>query len=179
MKAVATGKAWKFGNDLTIDVDVFPFRYTLELSNGVPLANVAKHLMEPVDPEFGKQVREGDFLVAGRNFGLGKAHSVCIEAMKALGLSAVIADSVAPGFFKAAIFYALPILTGDGVSGRIKHGDNLEVNVETGEIKSCFTGESFYAKPAVPPGHALYPILEAGGQMEYIKRKVALSNKPK
>jgi len=177
MKGVVRGKAWKFGNDLTVDKDIFPFRFVLQLSNGVPLQDVAVHLMEPVDPDFGKSVKKGDFLVAGKNFGLGKAHSEGVEAMKVLGLSAVIADSVAPGFLKSAIYYAMPILTGEALSGKIAKGDDLEVNPETGTIRNLSTGENFDAKPAVPPGHPLYPIMEAGGQMEYIRQRIAASKR--
>ncbi|PKN66009.1 MAG: 3-isopropylmalate dehydratase small subunit [Deltaproteobacteria bacterium HGW-Deltaproteobacteria-15] len=176
MKAVC-GKAWKFGNDLTVDKDIFPFRFVLQLSNGVPLKDVAVHLMEPVDPGFGKNVRKGDFLVAGANFGLGKAHSEGVEAMKILGLSAIIADSVAPGFLRSAIYNAMPILTGEGLSEKITQGDDLEVNPDTGRIRNLSTGEFFDAKPAIPPDHPLYPIMKAGGQIEYIRQRVASSKK--
>jgi 3-isopropylmalate/(R)-2-methylmalate dehydratase small subunit len=174
MEALLRGKTWKFGNDLTVDKDIFPFRFVLQLSNGVPLEELAVHLMEPVDPNFGKNVKEGDFLVAGTNFGLGKAHSEGVEAMKILGLSALIADSVAPGFFRSAVYNALPILTGEGLSGKIGQGDDLEVNPDTGRIRNLTTGEFFDAKPAVPPDHPLYPIMKAGGQIEYIRQRVAI-----
>ena len=176
MKAVARGKAWKFGDDLTVDKDILPFHYLRELAGRVPLEDLACHLMEPLRPEFGKKARKGDFLVAGKNFGLGKAHSIAVEAMKILGLSAIIADSVASGFFPKAIYYALPMLTGERVSEKIRQGDELEVNLETGEIRNLSSGEVLHADPAVPPGHPLFPIMKAGGQIEYIRQKV-LSNK--
>ena len=166
------GKAWKFGNDMDSDSHIFPFRYVLELSSGIPFEKLASHVMEPVNPEFGTKVQKGDYLVAGRNFGQGKAHLEGAEALKVLGVSAVIADSVAFGFFKNALYYALPVITAEGISEKIGQGDELEVNVQTGEIKNLTTGENFQAHPAVPPGHPLFTIMEAGSQMEYIKREV-------
>lgn len=179
MKGRVRGRAWKFGNDLSMDRDIFPFRYLLELSKGIPLKEIATRLMEPVDPEFGKKVRKGDFLVAGRNFGFGKAHSEGVAAMKALGLSAIIVDSAAPRFLKNALYYGLAVLVREGISGKIEHGHELDVDPEVGTVKNLSTGKVFQAKPAFPPGHPLYPIMKAGGQMEYIKEEVARLKKMK
>lgn len=171
-EGISKGKAWLFGDNLDSDSHIFPFRYVLKLSNGAPFEKLASHVMEPVNPEFGKMVQKGDFVVAGRNFGHGKAHLEGAEALKLLGISAVIDESVASGFFKNALYYALPVITGDGLSEKIRQGDELEVNVQTGEIKNLSTGENFQANPAVPPGHPLFPIMQAGGQIEYIKHEV-------
>ena len=87
-------------------------------------------------------------------------------------MSAIIADSIAPVFFKGMLYYGLPALVGDGISSKIRQGDELAVNLETGEIRNLSTGESFNATPIVTSGHPLFPIMEAGGQIEYIKKKV-------
>lgn len=173
MEKVAKGKAWKFGHEISNDTDIFPFRYVLEVSGGAPLEKFVSHVMESANPEFGKRVRKGDFIVAGRNFGHGKAHREGVECFKILGVAAVIADSVSAGFFKNSVYFALPALTGEGVSEKVKQGDELQVDMWTGEIKNLTTGETFRANPVVPEGHPLFPIMEAGGQIEYVKKKVA------
>ena len=97
--------------------------------------------------------------------------------MKRLGVGAVIADSIGPRFFRYSVYFALPILVNHGVSEKIRQDDSLEVNVETGEIKNRTTGENLTAKPVIPKGHPLYPIMEAGGQVNYVKKKLAAMKK--
>ncbi len=172
MEKIIKGKAWKFGHDIGGDADVLPFRYFLEQIGGVPIEKFAFHAMEGLNPEFGKEVKKGDFVVAGRNFGCGKCH-LGVQALKALGVGAVIADSVAKGFLRGSINDALPILISEGVSEKIKQDDKLEVNMQTGEIKNLSTKETFRAEHGIPEGHPLYPIVEAGGRVEYIKKMVA------
>jgi len=177
VEKVTKGKAWKFGDSLDVDYQIFPFRYVLENMNGVPVEKLVHHVMEVVNPEFATKVKKGDFVVAGRDFGHGKPHREGAECFKILGVSAVIADSIAPLFFKGMLYYGLPALTGDGISSKIKQDDELEVNLETGEIRNLSTGETLKATPVVPPQHALFPILEAGGQIAYIRKKVAALKK--
>ena len=166
------GKAWKFGDNLDLDHDILPFKYVVEQSDGVSFEKTASHVMETINPEFSKQVKKGDFLVAGRNFGHGKAHMEGTEALKFLGISAVIVDSVAPDFLKNALHIALPVLIADGVTNKINQNDELEVNIQTGVIRNLATGEIIQTNPAFPPGHSLYAIMEAGGYIEFIKREL-------
>jgi 3-isopropylmalate/(R)-2-methylmalate dehydratase small subunit len=133
--------------------------------------------MEVVNPEFATKVKKGDFVVAGKNFGHGKPHQYGTECLKILGVSAIIADSIAPIFFKGMLYCGLPALVGNGISEKIRQDDELEVNLETGEIRNLSTGETIKATPLVPPDHPLFPIMEAGGQNEYIKKKVAALQK--
>ena len=177
MEKVVKGKAWKFGHNIDKDADVFPFQYVRENHSGVPIEELVIHTMENLNPEFGKNVRKGDFVVAGRNFGYGKDHIQAAESLKVLGVAAVIADSIASSFFKEGVYFALPMLASDGVSEKIRQDDELEVNIQTGEIKNLSTGETFRANPAIPEGHPLCPIMQAGGQIEYTKKKVASSKK--
>ena len=177
MEKVAKGKAWKFGDGLDVDYQIFPFQYVLQNMGGVPVEKLVHHVMEVVNPEFATKVKKGDFVVAGRDFGHGKPHRQGAECLKILGVSAVIADSIAPLFFKGMLYYGLPGLTGNGISSKIRQDDELEVNLETGEIRNLSTGVTFKAIPVVPPEHPLFPILEAGGQIAYIKKKVAALQK--
>lgn len=172
MKKVTKGKAWRFGDGLEVDYQIFPFQYVVQNIAGVPIAKLVSHVMEVVNPEFATKVKKGDFVVAGRDFGHGKPHAQGAESLKILGVSAVIADSIAPLFFKAMLYYGLPAFTGDGISSKIKQNDELEMNLETGEIRNLSTGGIFKAIPVIPPEHPLFPIMEAGGQIEYIKKKV-------
>jgi 3-isopropylmalate/(R)-2-methylmalate dehydratase small subunit len=174
MGKVVEGKVWKFGHDLDSDRDIFLFQYGKERRTaGTPLEKLVRHIMEPVNPDFGLKVQKGDFLVAGRNFAQGKVHREGPEVLKMVGIAAVIADSVSARFFQHALYFGLPILTGNGISEKINQGDELKVDIETGEIENLSTGERFRANPAFPPGHPLFPIMEAGGQIAYVKKKVA------
>ena len=173
MERVLKGRAWKFGHDLVGDQHIFQNKYVVEQMSGVPIDKLAHHVLEVVNPEFGTKVKKGDFVVAGRNFGFGKGHRQGAECLKRLGVAAIIADSVGPRFFRYSVYFALPILIGEGLSEKIKQDDELEVNVATGEIKNLSTGEVLKASPVVPEGHPLFPIIEAGGQVAYIKGKVA------
>ena len=172
MEKEAKGKAWKFGDNLDVDYQIFPFQYVLQNMGGVSLDKLVHHVMEVVNPEFATNIKKGDFVVAGRNFGHGKPHQQGAECFKLLGASAVIADSIAPLFFKGMLYYGLPALVGEGISAKIRQGDELEVNLETGEIRNLSTGETLKVTPVVTPQHPLFPVMEAGGQIAYIKKKV-------
>jgi 3-isopropylmalate/(R)-2-methylmalate dehydratase small subunit len=173
MEEIKRGRAWKFGHDAQGDRDVFQFKYLSEEGVKGMTLELARHAMESVNPEFGTGIERNDFVVAGRNFGSGPSHRQGIQALKMLGVGAIIADSITKYYFKACVYYALPMLIGDGVSDKIKQGDNLEVRIDIGKIKNLTTNETFVATSAVPHGHRLFPIMEAGGQIPYLKKRVA------
>jgi 3-isopropylmalate/(R)-2-methylmalate dehydratase small subunit len=173
MKRVIKGKAWKFGDNVDRDSGLFPFQYVLESLGGVPLEKLARHVLESMNPEFGVKVEKGDFLVAGKNFGHGKAHKEGIRCLISLGVGGLIADSINKSFIRDALYFGLPMLIGEGISAQIDQGDELAVNMETGEIKNLSAGQTLKAAPAIPRGHPLFPIMQAGGQVEYVKKKVA------
>jgi len=166
------GKAWKFGHDLDRDSAIFPFKYVLEAGRGVPLEHLARHVLESVNPEFGGNVRKGDFLVVGRNFGHGKTHKEGIACLKVLGIAAIIADSFLKTLVKNSVYLGLPLLTGDGVYDMIDQDDDLEVNFETGLITNVRKSTTFKANLVIPPNHPLYRIVEAGGQIDYVRKRV-------
>lgn len=171
MADIVKGKAWTFGDNIDGDADIFPFQYFLqELSGGAP-DQLAVHLFENLNPNFGKQAQPGDFIVAGKNFGCGKAHSGYKE-MKALGIRAIIADSSVNGFIKGCVNEAITILCADGISQKIRQDDQLEVDLTTGTIQNLTTGETLQAENPVKPGTPFYPIQEAGGYVAYLKKKV-------
>ncbi len=175
---MARGKAWKFGHDLERDSAIFPFKYVLEAGRGVPLEKLAPHVLEAVNPEFGLKVQRGDFLVVGRNFGYGKSHKEGIGCLKILGVAAIIADSFLKNLVKNGVYFGLPLLTGDGIYDVIDHGDELDVDLLTGSINDVSKGRIIKATPVISPDHPLYRIVEAGGQIEYVKKRVAALRHP-
>jgi len=159
------GKAHKYGANVNTDA-IIPARY---LNVSEP-ALLAEHCMEDIDTEFIKRVRQGDIIVATTNFGCGSSREHAPLAIKASGISCVIAKSFARIFFRNSIDIGLPLLESDDAPDGIKMGDTVEVDLEKGIIKNVTTGKKFTAKP--------YPefmseLVKAGGLIEYTKKRVA------
>ena len=157
------GKAWKFGADVDTD-RIIPARY---LVTSEP-KELAKHCMEDADPTFSSKVRSGDVIVAGKNFGCGSSREHAPIAIKAAGVSCVIAKSFARIFFRNSFNMGLPILECAGAVAATKPGDVLEVNLEKGEIRNVTRGKTFIARP-VPP--FMQELVRAGGLMKWVKKK--------
>lgn len=155
------GKAWKFGDNISTD-HITPGRYYHLRSN---LPELAKHIMEDADPEFSKKFKPGDFIVAGKNFGMGSSREHAPLALKIAGVSAVIAKSFARIFYRNAINVGLPLLIADTDS--IDSGDELEVDFANGIIKNLTKNIEIKAKP-LPK--FMIEILEEGGLVDYIKK---------
>jgi len=157
------GRVFKFGDDINTD-EIIPARY---LNTSDP-KELAKHCMEDADPDFPKKVKRGDIIVAGKNFGCGSSREHAPIAIKAAGVSAVIAKSFARIFYRNAINIGLPIFELKETD-QIDEGDILEIDPKTGTIKDITKGKEFRANP-IPSD--IGRIIEAGGLMEYAKRKV-------
>ncbi len=156
------GRAWKFGDDISTD-HITPGRYYHLRSN---MPELAKHVMEDADPEFPKRMKPGDFIVAGKNFGMGSSREHAPLAIKIAGVSAVIAKSFARIFYRNAINVGLPVLIAD--TDGIDAGDELEVDLSTGTIKNLTKGEELRARP-LP--EIMINILNEGGLVEYVRKK--------
>ncbi len=154
------GRAWKFGDD--IDTDVIIQGKYLVINEPEELA---KHVFENLRPEFASEVREGDFVVAGENFGCGSSREHAPLALKATGIEAVIAKSYARIFFRNAINIGLKVLECKDTD-KIEDGDELEVDYEKGEIYNRTKGEAY---PINPLPDFLKEILEKGGLVEFAK----------
>jgi len=154
------GKAWKFGDDISTD-HITPGRYYHLRSN---MPELAKHVMEDADPEFPKKMKPGDFIVAGKNFGMGSSREHAPLAIKIAGVSAVLAKSFARIFYRNAINVGLPLLIVDTDS--IESGDELEVDLSTGVVKNLTKGTEIKAKP-LP--EVMIKILQEGGLVSYVK----------
>jgi len=159
------GKVHKYGANVDTDV-IIPARY-LNIYDPMELA---KHCMEDLDQEFLKRVEPGDIIVAATNFGCGSSREHAPMAIKAAGISCVIAKSYARIFFRNAINIGLPLLECEEAVDRTDSGDVLEVELSTGEIKNLTKGLTFRSSP--------YPdfmteIISSGGLIEYTKKRLA------
>ena len=159
------GKVHKYGANIDTDA-IVPARY-LYLSES---AELAEHCMEDIDEDFLKRVQSGDVIMATTNFGCGSSREHAPLAIKAAGISCVIAKSFARIFFRNAINIGLPLLECEEVADNTEAGDLLEVDLSRGEIKNLTNGKTFVAKP--------YPdfmagLISTGGLIEHTKKRLA------
>lgn len=157
------GRAWKFGDNIDTDA-IIPGRY-LVINDDHELA---QHLFEGLRPEMSVQVKDGDLVVAGDNFGCGSSREHAPLSLKGAGISAVIARSFARIFFRNAINIGLPLFICKEAE-KIRDGDPLEVDMTAGIIFNLSSGESYETTP-LPL--FLREIVEAGGLIKYTKQKV-------
>ena len=157
----AEGRVFRYGDNVDTDV-IIPARYL----NSSDKDDLRKHCMEDIDPEFVKNVQQGDIIVAGKNFGCGSSREHAPIAIKASGVSCVIASTFARIFFRNSINIGLPILECPEAADEIKAGDVLSVDFSTGEITDRTTGKTFKAEPFPP---FMQRLIESGGLIGYIK----------
>ena len=158
------GKVHKFGSNVNTDV-IIPARY-LNISEPTELA---KHCMEDIDSEFATKVESGDIIVAATNFGCGSSREHAPLAIKASGISCIIAQRFARIFFRNAINIGLPLLECAGSVAETEAGDILEVDLSTGEIKNISKNKTVMAN-SYP--EFMMDIIDAGGLIEYTKRRL-------
>ena len=159
------GKVFKYGSHVDTDA-IVPARH---LNLHEP-ADLAKHCMEDLDADFISKVKSGDIIVADDNFGCGSSREHAPVAIKASGISCVIAKSFARIFFRNAINIGLPLLECEEAARDIKAGDTVEVDLASGAITNLSSGKSFTSK-AYP--EFMMQIVQAGGLVEYTKEKLA------
>ena len=157
------GKVWRYGDNIDTDV-IIPARYL----NTFDPQELAKHCMVDIDESFAGNVKQGDIMVGGRNFGCGSSREHAPVAIKASGVPVVIAASFARIFYRNGINIGLPLLEIGADVEKIHAGDELSVDVSTGVIHDLTTGDTFQAHPL--PGF-IQDIAKAGGLVEYVKQK--------
>ncbi len=162
MKA-AQGHVFKFGDNVDTDV-IIPARY---LNSSDP-KELAAHCMEDIDKEFVNKVMEGDIIVADKNFGCGSSREHAPIAIKAAGVSCVIAETFARIFYRNAINIGLPIIECPEAAAAISTGDEVKVDFDSGLITNITTGESFQGQ-AFPP--FMQKIIACEGLVNYINQK--------
>jgi 3-isopropylmalate/(R)-2-methylmalate dehydratase small subunit len=158
------GKVHKYGANVDTDA-IIPARY-LNVSDP---AELAKHCMEDIDEDFVKRAQPGDIIMATTNFGCGSSREHAPIAIKAAGISCIIAKSFARIFFRNAINIGLPLLECDKAVDKTEAGDTLEVDLSNGRIKNMTKGTEFEAK-AYPD--FMGELIAAGGLVEYTKRRL-------
>jgi len=157
------GRVWKFGADVDTDA-IVPARY---LNTSDP-AELAKHCMEDADPEFLRKMAPGDVILAGKNFGCGSSREHAPIAIKAAGVSCVIAKSFARIFYRNAFNMGLPIFESPEASSGIEQGDEVEVDADEGRIRNLTRGTEYRVAP-IPP--FMQELIADGGLMAHIAKK--------
>jgi 3-isopropylmalate dehydratase small subunit len=157
------GRAWVFGDDINTDI-IIPFRFKSRTNDPYEMA---KYAMYGVDPDFHKKIAEGDFVVAGRNFGGGSSREQAPVALKYAGIAAVIAESFARIFYRNAFTIGLPALEIPKIKDRVVQGDELKVDIGNFAVENLRTQEHFSAKP-VP--EFMRKMLLEGGLVQYYKK---------
>ena len=153
------GRAFVFGDN--IDTDVLAPGHLMKLSS----EDLASHCLEAIDPNFAKSVQKGDYVVGGKNFGLGSSREQAAISLKLLGIGAIIAPSFARIFYRNALNLGLPALFCDDAN-QIRAGDRLDVDPVAGRINNLTTGQTLVCRPI--PAH-LMAMVRAGGLMAHLQ----------
>ncbi len=160
------GKVWKFGDHIDTDL-IIAARY---LNTSEPSA-LAKHVMEDADPEFVNKMREGDIIVAGENFGCGSSREHAPIALKAAGVSAVIAPTFARIFYRNAFNMGLPIFELKEAD-EINEGDTVKIDMDKGEVINITQAKTYKFSP-IP--EFMQELVDTGGLIEFAKKELAES----
>jgi 3-isopropylmalate/(R)-2-methylmalate dehydratase small subunit len=158
-----TGNVWKYGDNIDTDV-IFPGKYTYRKMEP---QEMAKHALEDLDPEFVRNVKEGDILVAGKNFGMGSSREQAAVAVKYAGIQVILAKSFARIYFRNAINAGIPAIKAPEAVDALETGDPVTVDMEKGEI---ITPKGTFSFPPYPP--TVMEILDSNGLVNYIKKKI-------
>ena len=164
----AHGKVIKYGDNVDTDV-IIPARY---LNTSEP-KELAKYCMEDLDKTFITRVNDGDIMVAGRNFGCGSSREHAPIAIKASGVSCVIAKTFARIFYRNAINIGLPILECEEAASDIQEGDEVKVNFDTGEIVNVTKNKTYKSTPFP---QFMQEIIAANGLIKYIQKQLTVNN---
>jgi 3-isopropylmalate/(R)-2-methylmalate dehydratase small subunit len=157
---VFEGNCWKFGDNIPTD-EITP---TFVVWKG--FAEMAKHVLESLNPDFPQKVQKGDIIVAGRNFGCSSGRAIAAKAIKATGVGAVVAERFARTFYRNGHEVGLPILEAPGIHDIVSPGDRLKVDIPNGMVMNLTSGKSLKASP---PPDFLLEMLRSGGLISFLK----------
>lgn len=176
MQWIRRGRAWKFGDNLCPDISIgWPWSEVLgDLRRVSDSKELKKIFMVRIDPELPNKVREGDFIVAGKNFGIDRTHPPFWNSLRAIGIGGIIAESFAMRCYRPTLDMALPILECVNITAEISQEDELEVNFKTGAIKNLAKREEIKANP-MP--EIFVDIIEAGGTTLWVEKQVRRKSK--
>ncbi len=166
---IIKGKAHKFGNDINTD-DIIAAKYLVSTD----AKELGGHCMETIKPDFAKSVKEGDIIVAGKNFGCGSSREHAPLAINGCGIKAVVARSFAGIFFRNAINIGLPFMESEDVD-KIADSDLLEIDLSSGIIKNLTQNQTYHSQPFP---EFLRQIIQEGGLMNYISTRCKSNRAP-
>jgi len=158
---IIKGRVWKYGDNVNTDV-LFPGKYTYTVSEP---AEMAKHALEDLDPEFAKNVRAGDVIVGGINFGCGSSREQAAFCLKYNDVGAIIAKSFSRLFFRNAINAGIPVIQSEKAVDFIQNGEDIEIDFERGKVK---VREKSFSFPPLP--ESVVGIIKDGGLIEHTKK---------
>lgn len=165
MEKVMKGKAWKFGNNIDTD-QIYPGIY-VELTE---MEDIKKHALSgSAEPKFADEVQPGDIVVAGTSFGCGSSREHAAMTLKGAGVGAVLAESFGRIFFRNAINLGLPVIVCPGISKCAQKGDEIRIDIETGEVTDVTRGKVLKTTPFSP---YVLNILESGGIKNMIRKSL-------
>jgi 3-isopropylmalate/(R)-2-methylmalate dehydratase small subunit len=156
------GRTWRFGDDVSTDA-LSPGAYAVAAPE-----ERARHTLEAVNPRFAAEVRPGDVVVAGRNFGCGSSRETAPEGLKMLGVGCVVAASFARLFLRNAVAIGLPVLPCPEAAAVVREGDDIEVDLEAGAVRNLVTGAVVPGQPLPAP---MLDVLQAGGILPLLRRR--------
>lgn len=158
------GQVWKYGDDINTDV-IFPGKYTYTVSDP---KEMPRYALEDLDPRFSVEVQAGDVIVAGRNWGCGSSREQAVICLKEGGLGAIVAISFARIYYRNCLNAALPALICPEFVERSENGEEIEIDLNKGVIRS---GDDLYRFPPLPD--SLTEIFEAGGLVPHTRQRLA------
>ncbi len=162
------GRVWKYGDNVNTDV-IFPGKYTYTISDP---ADMPQYALEDLDPDFANQVKPGDIIVAGKNWGCGSSREQAVVCLSESKLGAIIAVSFARIYYRNCLNNALPAITSSEAVEVIQDGEVIEIDIAAGEIH-CQAGA--YSFPPLP--EAVMSIFEAGGLIPYTREQLKTMRK--
>ena len=154
------GNCWKFGHNIPTD-EITPTHVVWK-----SFSEMAKHVLESLNPEFPQRVQKGDIIVAGRNFGCSSGRAIAAKAIKATGVGAVLAETFSRTFYRNGHEVGLPILEVPGIHEFVQTGDRLRVDIANGTVSNLTSGKSMKGSPA---SEFLLEMLRAGGLIPFLK----------
>jgi 3-isopropylmalate/(R)-2-methylmalate dehydratase small subunit len=163
---IIRGRAWKYGDSVNTDV-IFPGKYTYTVSDP---AEMAQYAMEDLDSRFAKEVQPGDIVVGGINFGCGSSREQAVTCLKMAGVGAIISKSFARIYYRNCINNALPAILSAEAVDAIQDGQEVEIDLEAGEIRCAAGAFSF---PPLP--EMAMEMMAAGGLIPYTRQKLGLT----
>lgn len=156
-------KIWRYGDNINTDM-LFPGKYTYTFNTP---EEIKPHLLEDLDPTFSKNVKEGDIILAGKNFGCGSSREQPVLGLKAVGIKAVVAESFARIFYRASINQGLLLIECPEAVKTYSEGKNINFDVDAGKI---VVGDQTFSFPKLPK--EILAIRDAGGLLPYTRIKL-------